>query len=258
MKTLSAEQEQLQWVYGFHAVEAMLERHPRRVKQLYIQAGREDQRASSALDAAARAKVPVATVSKSELQALIDGNHQGVAIQCSPAPVRNENDIEDYLAGLTDSALVLVLDGVTDPHNLGACIRSAEAAGAHALVIPKDKSAGLNATVRKVACGAAELLPIFRVTNLARSLRQLKQMGLWVSGLAGDAENTLYELDLTGPTVLVMGAEGKGLRQLSRKECDHLAKIPMIGRVESLNVSVSAGIALFEAGRQRISASQTK
>lgn len=251
---MSAEQEQLQWVYGFHAVEALLDRHPRRVRQLCVQVGREDQRVSSLLNTAKRAKIAVQTLSKAELQSLVDGNHQGVAVQCSPAPVRNENELEDYLTALSSSALVLVLDGVTDPHNLGACIRSAEAAGAHAVVIPKDKSAGLNATVRKVACGAAELLPVFRVTNLARTLRQLKQIGLWVSGLAGEAENTIYELDLTAPTVLVMGAEGKGLRQLSRKECDHLAKIPMPGRVESLNVSVSAGVALFEASRQRAAA----
>lgn len=253
---MGAEQEQLQWVYGFHAVEALLDRHPRRVKQLYVQANREDARVSSLLHAAKQAGIATQAVSKPELQALVEGNHQGVAAHCSPAPVRNENELEDYLTGLSANALVLVLDGVTDPHNLGACIRSAEAAGAHAVVIPKDKSAGLNATVRKVACGAAELLPVFRVTNLARSLRQLKRMGLWVSGLAGEAENTLYDLDLTVPTVLVMGAEGKGLRQLSRKECDHLAKIPMPGRVESLNVSVSAGVALFEASRQRAGASE--
>ncbi|MFK7730146.1 MAG: 23S rRNA (guanosine(2251)-2'-O)-methyltransferase RlmB [Pseudomonadales bacterium] len=251
---MSTEHEQLQWVYGFHAVEALLDRHPRRVKQLYVQDNREDQRIASLLSAARQAGVTSTAVSKSELQAVADGNHQGVAAQCSPAQVRNENELEDYLSGLSGSALVLVLDGVTDPHNLGACIRSAEAAGADAVVIPKDKSAGLNATVRKVACGAAELLPVFRVTNLARSLRQLKRMGLWVSGLAGEVESTLYDLDLTVPTVLVMGAEGKGLRQLSRKECDYLVKIPMPGRVESLNVSVGAGVALFEASRQRAAA----
>ncbi len=248
---MSTEQEPLQWVHGFHAVAAMLERHPRRVRQLYVQANREDHRVAAVLDAAAAVGVPTSAVSKAELQTLVDGNHQGVAIHCSPSPVRNENELADYLAGLTGSALVLVLDGVTDPHNLGACIRSAEAAGAHAVIIPKDKSAGLTPTVRKVASGAAELLPVFRVTNLARCLRQLKQMGLWVSGLAGEANTTIYDLDLTGPTVMVMGAEGKGLRQLSRKECDHLVKIPMPGRIESLNVSVSAGVALFEASRQR-------
>jgi len=253
---MAGEHEQLQWVYGFHAVEALLDRHPRRVKQLCIQATRDDQRVSALREMAKAAGVNVSAVGKSEMQSLVDGNHQGVAVQCSPAPVRNENDIEDYLSGLTGRALVLVLDGVTDPHNLGACIRSAEAAGVDALLVPKDKSAGLTATVRKVACGAAELLPVFRVTNLARSLRQLKRMGLWVSGLAGEAESTIYELDFTVPTVLVMGAEGKGLRQLSRKECDHLAKIPMPGRVESLNVSVSAGIALFEAARQRAEAAK--
>ncbi|MEM8501330.1 MAG: 23S rRNA (guanosine(2251)-2'-O)-methyltransferase RlmB [Pseudomonadota bacterium] len=253
---MSTEHEQLQWVYGFHAVEALLSRHPRRVKQLYIQSNRQDQRVSSLQETARQAGIETLAVSKAALQALVDGNHQGVAAHCSPAPVRNENELEDYLSALSGNALVLVLDGVTDPHNLGACIRSAEAAGADAIIIPKDKSAGMTAIVRKVACGAAELLPVFRVTNLARSLRQFKRMGLWVSGLAGEAENTLYDLDLTVPTVLVLGAEGKGLRQLSRKECDHLAKIPMPGHVESLNVSVTAGVALFEAGRQRASQHQ--
>jgi 23S rRNA (guanosine2251-2'-O)-methyltransferase len=148
-------------------------------------------------------------------------------------------------------ALLLVLDGVTDPHNLGACLRTADAAGAQAVIVPKDKSATLNATVRKVACGAAEVIPLVAVTNLARTLEKLQKKGLWVVGTAGEAEQMIYQLDMTGPTVLVMGAEGKGMRRLTREHCDYLAKLPMGGSVSSLNVSVATGVCLFEAVRQR-------
>ena len=155
------------------------------------------------------------------------------------------------LEELQNPALLLVLDGVTDPHNLGACLRSADAAGVDAVIVPKDKSADLNATVRKVACGAAEVIPFVRVTNLARTLEGLKQRGVWLYGTAGEAENTIYNSDLTGSLAIVMGAEGAGLRRLTRETCDHLVKLPMAGSVSSLNVSVATGVCLFEVVRQR-------
>jgi 23S rRNA (guanosine2251-2'-O)-methyltransferase len=172
-----------------------------------------------------------------------------------PVLVRTERDLFDIVDGLSEPPFLLLLDGVVDPHNLGACFRSADAAGVHALVAPKDRSVGLTETVRKVACGGAEHLPFVRVTNLARTLRKLKERGIWVAGTSDGADTALYEADLTGPLALVMGSEGKGLRQLTAGLCDFLVRIPMVGRVESLNVSVATGICLFEALRQRKAAS---
>ena len=160
--------------------------------------------------------------------------------------------LDELLDRLEVPPLLLVLDGVTDPHNLGACLRTADAAGVHAVIIPKDKSATLNSTVRKVACGAAEVVPLVAVTNLARALEKLRQKGLWVVGTAGDAEQTLYQQDMTGPLILVMGAEGTGMRRLTREHCDYLVHLPMQGSVSSLNVSVATGVCLFEAQRQRL------
>jgi 23S rRNA (guanosine2251-2'-O)-methyltransferase len=159
--------------------------------------------------------------------------------------------LEELLDRAEGPPLLLMLDGVTDPHNLGACLRTADAAGVQAVIIPKDKSASLNATVRKVACGAAEVIPLVAVTNLARTLEKLKKRGLWVVGTAGEAEQDVYDVDMTGPTVLVMGAEGKGMRRLTRELCDFLVRLPMSGSVSSLNVSVATGVCLFEAVRQR-------
>ncbi len=160
--------------------------------------------------------------------------------------------LDELLDRLDVPPLLLVLDGVTDPHNLGACLRTADAAGVHAVIIPKDKSATLNSTVRKVACGAAEVVPLVAVTNLARALEKLRQKGLWVVGTAGDAEQTLYQQDMTGPLIVVMGAEGTGMRRLTREHCDFLVNLPMQGSVSSLNVSVATGVCLFEAQRQRM------
>ena len=171
--------------------------------------------------------------------------------EVSPSQVWGEAMLEELLDRSEGVPLLLVLDGVTDPHNLGACLRTADAAGALAVIVPKDKSATLNATVRKVACGAAEVIPLVAVTNLARTLEKLQQRGLWLVGTAGEAEQELYQQDMTGPTVLVMGAEGKGMRRLTREHCDYLVRLPMAGSVSSLNVSVAAGVCLFEAVRQR-------
>lgn len=241
-----------EYVYGLHAVQAMLERASRRVRQLKVQRGRLDARMQALLDLAGSEALDVERVMPDELDRLADGGvHQGVVAVVTPSQLWSEEMLGHLLDKDEDVPLLLVLDGVTDPHNLGACLRSADAAGAQAVIIPKDKSATLSPTVRKVACGAAETVPLVAVTNLARTLKQLQQRGLWVVGTAGEADQLLYEVDLKVPTVIVMGAEGTGMRRLTREHCDYLAKLPMAGTVSSLNVSVTAGICLFEAVRQR-------
>lgn len=241
-----------EYVYGLHAVQAMLERAPKRVRQLKVQRGRLDARMQTLLEQAATEMVDVERVMPDDLDRLAAGGvHQGVVAVVSPSQLWSEEMLGHLLDKEEGVPLLLVLDGVTDPHNLGACLRSADAAGAQAVIIPRDKSATLSPTVRKVACGAAETVPLVAVTNLARTLKQLQQRGLWVVGTAGEAEQLLYEIDLKVPTVIVMGAEGAGMRRLTREHCDYLAKLPMAGAVSSLNVSVTAGICLFEAVRQR-------
>jgi len=242
---------QLEKIYGVHAVEAMLRHHPKRVKQVWLAEGRSDPRVQVLLELAGQARVAVGQCERREMDAWVEGVHQGVVADVSPSQVWGEAMLEELLDRAEGPPLLLVLDGVTDPHNLGACLRTADAAGALAVIVTKDKSATLNATVRKVACGAAEVIPLVAVTNLARSLEKLQQRGLWIVGTAGEAEQDVYEHDLTGPTVLVMGAEGKGMRRLTREHCDYLVKLPMAGSVSSLNVSVATGICLFEALRQR-------
>ena len=242
---------QLEKIYGVHAVEALLRHHPKRVKQVWLAEGRGDPRAQALIELAGRARVAVGQCERREMDAWVEGVHQGVVAEVSPSQVWGEAMLDELLDRAEGPPLLLVLDGVTDPHNLGACLRTADAAGALAVIVPKDKSATLNATVRKVACGAAEVIPLVAVTNLARSLEKLRQRGLWVVGTAGEAEQVVFAQDLTGPTVLVMGAEGKGMRRLTREHCDYLVKLPMAGSVSSLNVSVATGICLFEALRQR-------
>lgn len=241
----------LERVYGLHAVEALLRHHPKRVKQIWLAEGRGDPRVRVLLELAEQARVRVGQCERREMDAWVEGVHQGVVAEVSPSQVWGEAMLEELLDRAEEPPLLLVLDGVTDPHNLGACLRTADAAGALAVIVPKDKAATLNATVRKVACGAAEVVPLVAVTNLARSLEKLQQRGLWVVGTAGEAEQVIYAQDLTGPTVLVMGAEGKGMRRLTREHCDFLVRLPMAGSVSSLNVSVATGVCLFEALRQR-------
>lgn len=247
-----------QWekVYGVHAVEALLRHHPKRVKQLWLAEGRHDPRVQVLTELAAGFRIPVGQRDRRELDEWAEGVHQGVVAEVSPSQVWGENMLEELLERSEGVPLLLALDGVTDPHNLGACLRTADAAGVQAVIVPKDKSATLNATVRKVACGAAEVIPLVAVTNLARTLEKLQQRGLWVVGTAGEADKTLYQLDLKGPTVLVMGAEGKGMRRLTREHCDFLARLPMAGSVSSLNVSVATGVCLFEIPRAIPSAVQ--
>lgn len=245
---------------GWHAVIALLEKQDNQVDAIWIKQGRRDQRSDQVRQLAAQHHVSVHTVDRDELDRLSgDGRHQGVVAQLKKSAATGKTDtqdMDDLLRLLDDmdnlkSVLILVLDGVQDPHNLGACLRSAAASGATAVVIPKDRSASLNDTVRKAAAGAAERIPLVAVTNLARCLEALQQRGLWITGLAGEADALIHDIDLSGPSVLIMGAEGKGLRRLTREHCDHLARIPMPGDMESLNVSVAAGICLFEAVRQR-------
>ena len=241
----------LEKIYGLHAVEALLRHHPKRVKQVWLAEGRDDPRVQALVQLAEQARVRVGQCERRELDAWVEGVHQGVVADVSPSQVWGDAMLEELLDRTEGAPLLLVLDGVTDPHNLGACLRTADAAGALAVIIPKDKSATLNATVRKVACGAAEVIPLVAVTNLARTLEKLQQRGLWVVGTAGEAEQELYDQDLRGPIVLVMGAEGKGMRRLTREHCDFLVRLPMAGSVSSLNVSVATGVCLFEALRQR-------
>lgn len=242
---------QLEKIYGVHAVEAMLRHHPKRVKQVWLAEGRNDPRVQVLIELAAQSRVAVGQAERRELDVWVEGVHQGVVAEVSPSQVWGEAMLDELLDRAEGPPLLLVLDGVTDPHNLGACLRTADAAGALAVIVPKDKSATLNPTVRKVACGAAEVIPLVAVTNLARTLEKLQQRGLWVVGTAGEAELDLYQQDLTGPTILIMGAEGKGMRRLTRDHCDYLVRLPMAGSVSSLNVSVATGVCLFEALRQR-------
>lgn len=242
---------QTQWVFGWHAVEALLKRQADRVDVIYIQQGRHDARSQSIQQLIEQTGVRCQTVSREELDQCVEGRHQGIAASVKPARVWRERDLQQLLDSLSHAPLILVLDGITDPHNLGACLRTADAAGVDAVIAPKDNSVSLNATVSKVACGAAEVIPFVQVTNLARTLRSLQQRGVWLAGTAGEAEQELYESDLKGPIALVMGAEGKGMRRLTRECCDYLVKLPMAGSVSSLNVSVATGICLFEAVRQR-------
>ena len=239
--------------FGIHAVDSLLRRAPQRILKLFVQTDRNDKRIQSLLTLATNQGVSVTRVTKSDLDTQIAERHQGVVavIELAPSEANlSERDLVSYVSGV-ERPLVLVLDGVTDPHNLGACLRSADAAGVHAVVVPKDNSAEVNATVRKVASGAAEAIPLVRVTNLARALKALKEAGLWVVGTTGDADTVLYDQDLTLPVVIVMGAEGPGMRRLTTDACDFLVKVPMAGDVSSLNVSVATGVCLFEAVRQR-------
>jgi 23S rRNA (guanosine2251-2'-O)-methyltransferase len=240
------------FVYGLHAVNAALERAPERVLELWVAQPRDDLRARNLKDLAQRAGVHVHAASVEALSKMVgDGVHQGVVAAMRPLKTWDEHDLTDCLSRLTGDPLLLILDGVTDPHNLGACLRTADAAGAHAVVIPKDRAAPLDGVARKVAAGAAEFVPVVSVTNLARTLGLLKERGIWVVGTDGEAEESLYSADLKRALALVLGAEGSGMRRLTRDKCDFLVRIPMAGHMQSLNVSVAAGIALFEVLRQR-------
>lgn len=238
-------------IYGLHAVEAALKYQSADVLDIWLDTQRQDTRIQTIASLAKKAGVAITRTSREMLDEQSGGQrHQGVAATVRPGKAGTEKDLDSILQQQS-SPFFLILDNVQDPHNLGACLRSADGAGVHAVIVPKDRAAGLTATVRKVACGAAESVPLIQVTNLARTLKELKKQGVWLVGLAGEGDQSLYECDLKGPLAIVMGAEGEGLRRLTREACDFLVKIPMMGRVESLNVSVATGVSLFEAVRQR-------
>ncbi|MBX3725496.1 MAG: 23S rRNA (guanosine(2251)-2'-O)-methyltransferase RlmB [Xanthomonadales bacterium] len=240
------------WIGGIHAVAALLDRDPAAVLELMLAREARNPRLDEIAAQARAAGIAVQRAPRSTLERLAAGlRHQDVLANVRTPAAVDERDLPDLVAAAGAQALLLVLDGVTDPHNLGACLRSAAAAGATAVVLPKDRSAPLNAAARKAAAGGAESVPLVRVTNLARAMEQLRRDGVWIVGLAGEAEQSLYQRDLTGPLALVLGAEGEGMRRLTREHCDFLVRIPIDAAMESLNVSVAAGICLFEARRQR-------
>ncbi len=238
-------------LFGFHAVGVRLKTAPQTIIEIYFEPTRRDARMRQFLERVREAGVRLIEADGLRLAKLAGSHgHQGVAARVEA--VAQVKSLDDLLDQINEPPLLLVLDGITDPHNLGACLRVADGAGAHAVIAPKDHAAGINATVAKVASGAAETVPYFMVTNLARTLGELKERNIWCIGTSGDAPKTLYQVDLKGPTALVLGAEGDGMRQLTRKTCDELVNIPMHGAVESLNVSVASGVCLYEALRQRL------
>ncbi|MDM4764951.1 23S rRNA (guanosine(2251)-2'-O)-methyltransferase RlmB [Pelomonas sp. SE-A7] len=242
-----------QILFGFHAVTVRLKTAPGSIQEIHIDATRRDQRMRQFVERAKEAGVKLIDSDDDRLAKLCGNTrHQGVVARAQAvAPQRTLDELLEDLEEAGEAPLLLVLDGVTDPHNLGACLRVADGAGAHAVIAPKDHAVGINATVAKVASGAAETVPYFMVTNLARTLNELKERNIWVIGTSDRAEKAIYQMDYKGPVALVLGAEGAGMRQLTAKTCDELVNIPMKGAVESLNVSVAAGVCLFEALRQR-------
>jgi len=241
-----------QLVFGLHPVRALLQRQPDRVVQLWMQQGRDDARAAELRQLAREHGLRVHARPAADLDRMVEGGvHQGVVAEVSPAAVLGEDDLDGLVSAAGPTAMLLVLDGVQDPHNLGACLRTADAAGVTAVVAPRDRAAGLTPVARKVATGAAESVPFIQVTNLARTLASLKRAGVWIVGTEAEAPRTVHEADLTGPLAVVMGAEGGGMRRLTREACDFTVRLPMRGVVESLNVSVATGIILYEALRQR-------
>ncbi len=240
-----------QAIYGIHAVTAVIKHQATALTELLIASSRDDKRMQALIEQAKQLGLNVRFVSKPQLDNLTaHANHQGVVALLTASEQLTEMDLPQLL-DTVDKPLLLILDAVQDPHNLGACLRSANAAGVTAVIAPKDKAASLTATVRKVACGAAEVTPFIQVTNLARLIRELKAAGIWIYGLAGEGGQSLYQTDLRGPCALVLGSEGTGLRHLTRQLCDGLLSIPMAGSVSSLNVSAATSVALFEALRQR-------
>ena len=241
------------YIYGLHAVQAVLDREPEMVSRVWLENSRRDDKAKKILQLAHDADVKPERVKRDVLDKLVGENakHQGVVALSKDTPAGNETTLKQLMTNLSVPTFLLILDGVQDPHNLGACLRTADAAGVHAVIAPKDKASGLTSVVRKVASGAAETIPFIQVTNLARTMRELQQEGVWMIGTSLETEQNIYQADLTGPLALVLGAEGKGLRRLTAENCDSLVKLPMLGTVQSLNVSVSAGVCLYEAVRQR-------
>ena len=240
------------YLNGVHSIQNALEHDAENITQLWVAENKRNPRIDKLLVRAEKLGLKVESTTPSALDRMTGSRkHQGIVAEYTAQDVASENDLFDMLTNATEPLLLLVLDGVTDPHNLGACLRTAEGAGVDAVIAPKDKSASLTPTARKVASGAAETLPFVQVTNIARTLQLLKDSGVWITGTSDKADQTLYQGNYTGPTAIVMGAEGTGLRRLTEESCDHLISIPMAGSVSSLNVSVATGVVLYEAVRQR-------
>ena len=240
-----------QILFGFHALTVRLKSAPKSVIEIHVDASRRDQRMRLFVERAKDAGARLIDSDDERLQKLCGSHrHQGVVARVEVVAI--SHSLDDTLDAIEGVPLLLVLDGITDPHNLGACLRVADGAGAQAVIAPKDHAVGVNATVAKVASGAADTVPYFMVTNLARTLNELKERDIRIIGTSDDAQRSLYDLDLTGPVALVLGAEGSGIRQLTARTCDELVRLPMAGAVESLNVSVASGVCLYEAVRQRM------
>lgn len=239
-------------LFGIHAVQAALDYSPQKITRAWVDQQRQDARLKQLVDDLSALGIQPEKTERKKLERMADGkNHQGIVVAVELPAMRGEDQLKHDVAALTENAFYLVLDQVQDPHNLGACLRTADAVGAHGIIVTKDNAAGITPTVCKVASGAAETVPVYQVTNLARVLRWLKEQNIWIMGAAGEAEQTLYQMRLDMPLALVMGAEGSGMRHLTRQHCDFLVKIPMAGQVESLNVSVAAGVMMYEVFRQK-------
>jgi 23S rRNA (guanosine2251-2'-O)-methyltransferase len=240
-------------LFGLHSVQAALDYSPKKIHKAWVDSGRLDKRLTQAVDDLLALGIEPEKVDKKRLDRLADNNnHQGIVIEVEMPGELSESDLKTAVESLSETALFLVLDNVQDPHNLGACLRTADATGVHGVIITKDNATGITPTVCKVASGAAETVPVYQVTNLARTLRWLKGEGLWIMGAAGETAQTAYKTDFTVPMALVVGAEGKGLRRLTKEQCDVLVSVPMLGQVDSLNLSVATGVLLYEAVRQRL------
>jgi 23S rRNA (guanosine2251-2'-O)-methyltransferase len=240
------------WIVGINPVEGALSNDAERVRELVVEQGQRNARVLELAERAKALKIMVNHRPREQLDKLAgEARHQGVAALYEAPPMAHENDLAALMERDGSNTLVLVLDGVTDPHNLGACLRSAAAAKVTAVIVPKDRAVGLTPVVRRASAGGADRVPLIAVTNLARTLRELKDAGVWITGLAGDTDTSIYGVDFKGPVALVLGGEGEGIRRLTRELCDFVAKIPMPGTMESLNVSVATGVVLFEALRQR-------
>ena len=240
-------------LFGLHSVQAALDYTPKKIHKAWVDSGRQDKRLTQAIDDLSALGIEPEKVDRKKLDRLADNNnHQGIVIEVEMPGELSESDLKTAVENLSETALFLVLDNVQDPHNLGACLRTADATGVHGVIITKDNSTGITPTVCKVASGAAETVPVYQVTNLSRTLRWLKGEGLWIMGAAGETAQTVYKSDFTVPMALVVGAEGKGLRRLTKEQCDVLVSVPMLGQVDSLNLSVATGVLLYEAVRQRL------
>jgi 23S rRNA (guanosine2251-2'-O)-methyltransferase len=239
-------------LFGIHAVQAALDYSPKKINKAWVDTQRQDKRLMQAIDDLLSLGIEPEKTDRKKLDRFAEGkNHQGIVIEVEMPAELSESDLKQAVETLSGTPLLLVLDNVQDPHNLGACLRTADATGVQGVIITKDNATGITPTVCKVASGAAETVPVYQVTNLSRTLRWLKDQGIWIMGAAGSATQTVYQADLTMPLAVVVGAEGKGLRRLTQEQCDFLVKLPMLGQVESLNLSVATGVLLYEAVRQR-------